>query len=292
MITVVGGAGRLGRLVCARLVADGQAVRVVGRSAPATPVPGVEFVAADVRVPESLPRALTGSDVVVSAVHGMDPNAGESPAAVDRDGNRNLVAAARAVGADFVLVSAIGASLDHPIELFRMKAAAEAELRDGGGAGSPGPPGSPDWTVVRASAFAEMWLELFRSTASASGVPRVLGPGRNPVNFVSVDDVAAAVARACTDRSLRGHIVEVAGENLSETELAALVTPPGQHPGHVPAGAVWVLGTALRPFRPGLARVARQTLAMERIPMAVDPGPAHTEYPWLPLTPIVETVTH
>ena len=289
MITVVGGAGRLGRLVCARLVADGQTVRVVGRSAPATPVPDVEFVAADVRVPESLPRALNGSDVVVSAVHGMDPNAGESPAAVDRDGNRNLVAAARAVGADIVLVSAIGASLDHPIELIRMKAAAEAQLRDGGGTGSPG---SPDWTVVRASAFAEMWLELFRSTASASGVPRVLGPGRNPVNFVSVDDVAAAVARACTDRSLRGRVVEVAGENLSETELAALVTPPGEHPGHVPAGAVWVLGTALRPFRPGLARLARQTLTMERIPMAVDPGPAHAEYPWLPLTPIAETVTH
>lgn len=285
MITVVGGTGRLGRLVCARLVADGQTVRVVGRNAPATPVPGSEFLMADVRAAETLRRALAGTDVVVSAVHGMDPNAGESPAAVDRDGNRNLVTTARAAGADIVLVSVIGARLDHPIELFRMKAAAETMLRDGQGSDRP------DWTVIRASAFAEMWLELFRSKANGSGVPRVLGPGRNPVNFVSVDDVAAAVARACVDHSLRGRVVEVAGENLSETELAALVTPVGQHPGHVPAAALWVMGAALRPFRPGLARVARQTLTMERIPMTVDPEPAHVEYPWLPLTPIAETLT-
>ena len=285
MITVVGGGGRLGRLVCARLVADGRPVRVVGRRAPATPVPGAEFVAADVRVPETLAAAVVGSDVVVSAIHGMDPNAGESPAAVDRDGNRNLVTAARSGGAHIVLVSVIGAHLDHPIELFRMKAAAEAMLRDA-------PAGdSPDWTIVRASAFAEMWLELFRSTANASGTPRVLGRGRNPVNFVAVDDVAAAVARACVDPSLRGRIVEVAGENLSETELAALVTPPGHQPGHVPTAAVWAMGAVMRPFRPGLARVARQTLAMERVPLAVDPGPGHAEYPWLPRTPIAETVT-
>lgn len=279
MITVVGGTGRLGRLVCARLVADGQPVRVVGRRMPSTPVPDAEFVAADVRAGETLAPALADSSVVVSAVHGMDPNAGESPSDVDRDGNRNLIGAARAVGAAVVLVSVIGARPDHPIELFRMKAAAEAGLRDGGG-------DPPDWTIVRASAFAEMWLDLFRSTAGASGVPRVLGPGRNPVNFVSVDDVAVAVARACVDPGLRGRTIEVAGEDLSETDLAALVTPPGRRPGHVPAAAVWALGSVLRPFRPSLARVARQTLTMERVPLATDPGPGHAEHPWLPLTPI------
>ncbi len=284
MITIVGGTGRLGRLVAARLVSEAQAVRVVGRSAPATPVPGAEFVAADVREPSTLTAALAGSDVVVSAMHGMDPAAGESPAGVDRDGNRALAAAARSAGADIVLVSVVGAAEDHPIELFRMKAAAESALRAGSSEASP------DWTIVRASAFAEMWLDLFRSTAGASGVPKVMGRGRNDINFVSVEDVAVAVSRAATDSSLRGRVIEVAGDNLSQTELATLVTAPGKHPVHIPTAVVWGIGNLLRPIRPSLARIARQTLAMERVPLSTDPAQGHGEHPWLPRTPIAQTV--
>lgn len=280
MITVVGGTGRLGRLVTARLLAEGHPVRTVARSTSPTPVPGAEFVAADVRRPASLPAALGGSSVVVSAMHGMDPAAGQSPSSVDRDGNRNLIRAAREAGADVVLVSAVGAREDHPIELLRMKAAAEAALREEAAAYGIG------WTVVRATAFADMWLDLFRSTAGRSGVPKVMGPGRNAVNFVAVDDVAVAVARAATDPTLRGRVVEVAGEDLSETALASLVTTPGRQPAHIPTPVVWMVGNALRPFRPSLARVARQTLVMERVPMRADPTPAHAEYGWLPLTPI------
>jgi hypothetical protein len=41
-------------------------------------------------------------------------------------------------------------------------------------------------------------------------------------------------------------------------------------------------------LRPGLARVARQTLAMEHAFMQADPQPAHETYPLLPHTPIVQ----
>ena len=61
-----------------------------------------------------------------------------------------------------------------------------------------------------------------------------MGRGRNPVNFVSVADVAVAVARAATDPTLRGHVIEVAGEDLSPTALAGFVTAPGKHPAHLP----------------------------------------------------------
>jgi uncharacterized protein YbjT (DUF2867 family) len=284
VITVVGGTGRLGRRVTGRLTAEGRRVRVVGRSEPETPVAGAEFAAADVRRPESLASAVAGSAVVVSAVHGMDPSAGESPAEVDRDGNLALITAARAVGAHVVLVSVIGARADHPLELFRMKAAAETALR------SNAPSAGADWTIVRASAFAEMWLDIFRSTSGRSGVPKVMGPGRNLVNVVSVDDVAVAVARAVTDPSLRGRVVEVAGEDLSLTELAALVTAPGRQPAHVPAAVVAALSTVLRPVRPGMARVLRQTLDLERLPLRVDATPGHEAYPWLPHTPITGSV--
>jgi uncharacterized protein YbjT (DUF2867 family) len=280
MITVVGGTGRLGRLVTARLLSEGQSVRVVARSVPDDPVAGAEFVAADVRRPATLPAALAGSSVVLSAMHGMAPAGGESPAEVDRDGNRDLIQAACDVGADIILVSIVGAREDHPIELFRMKAAAEAALLDAAAARGA------RWTIVRAAAFADMWLDLFRSTAGGSGVPKVLGPGRNAVNFVAVDDVAVAVARAATDPSLRGRVVEVAGQDLSATALAALVTTPGKHPAHIPTPVVWMVGNVLRPVRPGLARVARQALVMERVTLGADPGPGHAEHPWLPLTPL------
>ena len=76
MIAVIGGTGRLGRLVSARLVEAGERVRVVARSTPSAPVPGAEFVAADLRDPSTLAPALNGVDTVVAAAHGMVPASG------------------------------------------------------------------------------------------------------------------------------------------------------------------------------------------------------------------------
>ena len=77
-----------------------------------------------------------------------------------------------------------------------MKWAAEQHLRSSG----------VGWTIVRASAFAEMWIEMFDQSAKAGKGPQVFGDGDNPVNFVSVEDVAVAVARAATDPALRGQV--------------------------------------------------------------------------------------
>lgn len=278
MITIVGGTGRLGRLVAGRLVADGHDVRVVSRSAPRDPVSSAEFVAADVRDPTTLPAAVAGSDVVVSAMHGMDPQAGQSPAEVDRDGNRNLIRAARAAGADIVLLSVIGASGNHPMELFRMKAQAEDELTSG----------SDDWTIVRASAFAEGWAEIVRSTASGGGAPKVFGKGENPINFVTVQDVASAVVHAATDRSLRGSVIEVGGpDNLTMTQFARLVTGQPRQ-GHIPRTALRVAGAALAPIRPAQARLMRAALVMDTEDLRFDPGASRAAYPWLTCTPLTE----
>ena len=76
----------------------------------------------------SLAPAVAGVDVVVSAVHGFVGTGNVSPATVDRDGNGNLVDAATAAGADFVLISVVAAAADSPIrQLFRMKHVAEQQ---------------------------------------------------------------------------------------------------------------------------------------------------------------------
>jgi len=155
MILVAGGSGRLGRLVVDGLVRGGESVRVLTRDPSATTDlsrPGVELVKGDVRDAACLGPALSGVSKVVSAVQGFAGSGAITPASVDRDGNRNLVEAAAAASPppEVILVSTVGASPDHPMELFRMKWAAEEHLR---ASGLP-------WTIMRSNAFAETWVEL------------------------------------------------------------------------------------------------------------------------------------
>ncbi|TPG18219.1 SDR family oxidoreductase [Pedococcus bigeumensis] len=283
MIAVVGGTGRLGRLVVQQLRRQGEQVLVVARRRPA-PVDstadctdqGIRHVAADVRDVASLHAAMDGVSVCVSAVHGMAPSGDGSPTSVDWLGNRNLVDAAAVAGAAVVMLSVVGAGPDSPMELFRMKWRAEEHLRASG----------VPWTVVRATAFAELWAEILRSTASRSGRVQVFGRGENPINFVCVSDVATGVVHAVTDPALRGQVLTVTGpENLTFNEFAARLGE-GPPPRHVPRAALRAMAVVARPVRPGLARSARTALVMDTTDMVVDTAPGHTPYPWLPSTKI------
>ncbi len=259
MILVAGGTGRLGSVLVPRLVAGGHPVRVLTRDPTRARHlgDGVEVVVGDVRARATLAAALDGVITVVSAVQGFAGPGRVTPASVDRDGNANLVDAASAAGAEIVLMSVVGASPDSPMELFRAKHEAETNLRASG----------VPWTIVRATAFAELWAELV-------GKGLVFGRGDNPINFVSVVDVAAAVERAATDRRLRGTIIEVGGaQNLTFNEFAILLRQVRGEPTttrHVPR-------TLLRAAAP-FARQARAAVAIDTIDMtytpAVDPDDA------------------
>src|ERR1700730_5885231 len=76
-----------------------------------------------------------------------------------RDGNRHLAEAAARAGAAMILMSVVGASSESPMELFRMKEAAEKHLR---ASGAP-------WTIVRSTAFLETWIDLMAQTADHPG---------------------------------------------------------------------------------------------------------------------------
>jgi NADH dehydrogenase len=250
VILVAGGTGRLGTALVTRLVDRGEQVRVLTRDpGRAAHLPAVDIVRGDIRDPASVTTAVAGAAAVVSAVHGF-AEWRASPASVDRDGNRNLIDAAGRAGAHIVLVSVIGASPEHPLELFRMKAAAEDLLR---AAGAP-------WTGVRAAAFLELYEELLRRTAGRSGRPMIFGGGRTPVQVASVSDVAAAVDRALADPTYRGRVVEVAGEALTFDELAARLEASlgagARRPRHVPRGILRALAVDGGTPRGGLAAAA------------------------------------
>jgi NADH dehydrogenase len=154
-----------------------------------------------------------------------------TPASVDRDGNANLIDAARTVGAHYVLMSVIGASPNHPLELFRMKAAAEQHLQHS----------DLPWTVVRAGAFLELYQDLMRRTATRSRRPLVFGRGGNPIQFASISQVATVIERALTDPSARGTVIQVDGPFMTFNQLAASLAPElgagASRPRHVPRNA-------------------------------------------------------
>jgi NADH dehydrogenase len=194
MVVIAGGTGRLGTRVVESLTKQRIAVRVMTRDkARAAHLPdSIEVVEGDVRDPLAVKEAVAGAQHVVSAVQGLDDR-NSSPDATDRDGNRNLVDAAKAASvAHFIFVSAPSGP-DHPMSMGRAKYAAEQYLKASGLA----------WTIVRPTAFMEFWAELVGRPVLETGRTRVFGRGRNPINFVSIADVATAVVRAVTDAGMR-----------------------------------------------------------------------------------------
>jgi uncharacterized protein YbjT (DUF2867 family) len=282
-VLVAGGTGRLGTLVVGDLASRGVAVRVLTRDqrrAAHLAGPNVEVVTGDVCDPLSVGAAVADTDVVVSAVHGFAGPGGVSPATVDRDGNAHLIDAAKAAEAQVVLMSIVGASADSPFELFRMKHAAEAHLA---ASGVPA-------TVVRATAFIELWLDLLRTTAGSSGRPLVFGRGNNPINFVSAVDVAALVERVVIDPTTRGQTIEIGGpHNLTLNDLAQQVADSLGHSGkprHVPPPALRVMAATVGRLRPELGRQARAALAMDRLDMTFDATTTRERFAGLPCTSV------
>jgi uncharacterized protein YbjT (DUF2867 family) len=287
MILVVGGTGRLGRELIRRLCATGDSVRVLTRDrsrAQALP-DGVEVVVGDLRDSASLSVAVRGCKKVVSAAHGFVGPGSPCPETIDRDGNRALIHASSDAGAThFVLLSVHGASADHPMSLCRAKYDAEEELR---ASGLP-------FTIVRATAFMETWLMVIGGTLHAKGHALVFGPGTNPVNFVSVRDVAALVALAVSAASASNETLEIGGpENIGLVTIAQrLVQARGKSAPikHIPLAALRMLSVLARPFAPAFARQAQAAVLMNTTDMTLKDVTSRARFPSVPLTSFTEVL--
>jgi uncharacterized protein YbjT (DUF2867 family) len=240
MILVAGATGRLGSLVVERLEAEGVQARALSRRS-------------DGDLRQIIDTSFDKVSVVVSAVTGFPA---QPPADVDRDGNMALIDAAERAGADVVLVSVLGAAADSPMELFRMKHAAEEHLRRSKSA----------WTIIRPDAFEETWVEILEQTAGRRHRPLVFGNGDNPFAWVAVDTVAAEVVRAATDPSTRGHTIDLRGpRELTLDQLARRVMKDHAwegDPRHIPRAVLHLV--SLAPGKQG--RMARASLAMDIVP--------------------------
>ena len=124
------------------------------------------------------------------------------------------------------------------------------------------------WTIIRAAAFREVWVDLLNTTSGSSGRPVVFGRGDNPINFVSVTTVAATVKRAILDPKSRGETLEITGpETLTLNHLAARVQADNgrsRPPRHIPRPVLHVMANTIGRIRPQLDRQADAALAMDQ----------------------------
>lgn len=269
MILVLGGSGTLGRELTTRLAAAGHEVRVLTRDRARADGLPVDVSVGDVRDPAAVRTAVRGCDKVVSAMHGFVGGRGAGPEAIDDRANAELVRAATEAGVDhLVLLSVLDARPDHPMSLHRAKFAAERHLAASGLSG----------TALRPGAYIETWTGIVGAKLAAGGPALVFGRGRNPINFVSARDVAAAVQQAIDDPALRGRVVDVAGPaNLTMTEFATALGATKIN--HIPRAALHVLAVAARPASPAFARQAAAAVAMDTVTMSADATETRATFP-------------
>jgi len=217
LVTLIGGGGFIGRYVAQELLAAGARVRVVGRDPRRAwfikPLGGLgqtQFVAADVGRPQTIARAVAGSDAVVYLVGTWGPDFQGAHVT----GVRAAAQASRETGASaFVHLSALGADADSPSRYYASKAEGEAAAREA----------FPGAIVLRPSVvFGPEDKFLNRFGGMIASTPQVFGRAPVPVlraqarfQPVHVVDVARAVARVLGDAEAQaGKTIEAVGPEV------------------------------------------------------------------------------
>src|SRR5579863_4275918 len=249
LVTVFGGSGFIGSQTVRALAKQGWRVRVAVRrpwQAYRLPMLGdvgqIEIVQANVRVVETVERALEGAEAAVYAVGVLYESGRQGYESLHAEGPALAAAAAVRQGVErFVLVSAIGADPDSPSKYGRTKAAGEAGAREA----------SPGATILRPSIVfgpEDQFFNRFATMATMSPAIPLIGGGETRMQPVFVGDVAQAVARALADASAAGRTFELGGPSvhtfsqLMEIMLAEIGRPRLLLP--VPWGLASLIGAA------------------------------------------------
>jgi uncharacterized protein YbjT (DUF2867 family) len=261
MILIVGASGRLGSIVAQRLLEEGKPVRAMTR----TPLNlallkqrGAEVVSGDLRNPASLLDACQGVEQVLVAAHALVGKGDNNPHTVDDLGNRHLIDAAKAVGVKhFIFISVLGASIDAPLEFFRIKYRTEEYLRASG----------LNFTIIRPSAFMDLWAQLTGQPIVEQGKTIIFGSGNNPINFVAVEDVASFAGIALDDPRARNAVIEVGGpENLTMNQVAETferVSGRQASKRHIPLPMMRMLSVLMQPVNPAMSRQIHAGIYMD-----------------------------
>ena len=217
MILVAGATGMVGGMIVDGLLARGQRVRALVRSAKSAEIfqaRGVDTAPGDFKDRASLDRACVGAEVVITTANSASRGGSDTPESVEEQGNCNLIDAARAAGVrQFVFVSALGSDLNSPVPLLRGKAIAEQYLRESG----------LTHTILMPNLYLEILCPNIVGRAAQAGQPvTLIGEGRRQHSMISAADVAAfAVAAAGNERAYNRVLVVGGPEAVSWHDVIA-----------------------------------------------------------------------
>ena len=268
MILIVGASGHLGSAVVQHLLVQGKSIRVMTRNPPGLAHlkrQGVEIVSGDLRDPSSLTNACQGVEQVLAAAHALDGKGDNNPRTVDDMGNRYLIDAARAAGVKhFIFVSVQGAGPDSPLEFFRIKYRAEEYLRASG----------LNYTILRPGAYMELWVQLIGQPIRKQGKATIFGSGNNPINFVSVEDVARFVSIGLDDARTRNAVIEVGGpENLTMNQAAEIFERASGRQAkkhHIPLPVMRFMSILMQPINPTISRLICNGIYLDTANLSYD----------------------
>jgi nucleoside-diphosphate-sugar epimerase len=104
----------------------------------------------------------------------------------------------------------------------------------------------------------EFWAAMIGEPILKTSSATIFGRGNNPINFVSVEDVALYTLFALQDPRAKNRTLQVGGpENMSMNRVAEIFQRASGKPAkinHVPLPLMRVMSLLLRPFNPAMAR--------------------------------------
>lgn len=219
MNLVAGATGLLGKEICRLLVDAGKPVRAMARRASAqTKVGelerlGAEVVRGDLKDRQSLSAACRGVRTVISTASStLSRQEGDTIESVDRDGQKSLIDAARAAGAQhFILVSFPNMKVEFPLQTAKREV--EKHLKESG----------LNYTILQPTFFMEVWLSPALGFDAANAEARIYGAGRAPISWISYRDVARFAAASVDNPEAQGAVIELGGpEALSPLEVVRI----------------------------------------------------------------------
>ncbi len=212
MILLTGATGYVGRHLLQRLHALGRPVRcLVLPGDPSDPTgPGVEVVRGDLQDQARLQAGLTGAAAVVHCASLMLPNSADRIQAVNVEGTRTLIQAARAAGVRrIVYLSAVSAVYAEKNSYGRSKAEAERLLAESGLEVTVLRP-----TMVYGPSGALHFAKLVETLRRIPLVAPIVGSGAARLQPVFIGDVVDAIERVLDDPRTIGRTYNVSGATV------------------------------------------------------------------------------
>lgn len=166
---------------------------------------GAEIFQGDVRDRASLDRACQGVTAVMCTISAMpfSYQAGVNDIqTTDLEGITNLIEAAKGSQvAHFVYTSAVRKDRSYICPLTDAKNEVERRLQESG----------LSYTILRPSAFMEVWLSPAVGFDAANGKAVIYGTGRNPISWIAVPDIARFAIASLEHPAARNAILDFGG---------------------------------------------------------------------------------